>query len=133
LVFICGFPSRSHPGASRLPKEGAGRRVRPLPNPLSLLSVGEIQLYHAECGGRVSVEADDPTDIDAYAVVRCNTCFDTCRERQSALSRGLVEVLVGGDRSTACTVVGFLPLSPRARLTHGPLVSRLQSYFRRQR
>jgi len=109
------------------------RRVRPLPNPLHLVSRNEIALYHADCGGRVTIQADDPQDIDAYAVVRCNSCFETNRERQSAISRALVEILVGGHESTACTVLCFVPLTPRTRLAHGPLASRLQSYFRRQR
>ncbi len=106
------------------------RRFRPLPDPLILLAKRELVLFHSDCGGRVSVDSDDANDFDAYATVRCNLCFETNRERQSSIARALTEVLVEGRRSTACTILTFVPLNPREMLSHNPLASRLGRFFR---
>ncbi len=106
------------------------RRFRPLPDPLILLAKRELVLFHSNCGGRVSVDSDDSSDFDAYATVRCNLCFDTNREKQSSIARALTEVLVEGRRSTACTILTFVPLNPREMLSHSPLASRLGRFFR---
>ena len=101
------------------------RRFRPLPDPLVLLANRELVLFHSGCGGRISVDSDDSEDFEAYATVRCNLCFETNREKQSSVARALTEVLVEDRRSTACTVLTFVPLGSGEKLPNGPLASRL--------
>ena len=107
------------------------RRFRPLPNPLTLLANDELILFHSDCGGRVSVDSDDDSDFEAYATVRCNRCFETNREKQSAIARALTQVLVNEDRSNECTVLTFVPTSSGQFLSQSPFASRLQRYLRR--
>lgn len=105
------------------------RRVRPLPNPLALLADQEIALYHGGCGGHVSFNPDDRNDFEAYATVRCDRCFETYREKQSAIARALTDVLVEGTPSNACTVLRFSAMSSHAMFATSPIATRLQRLF----
>ncbi len=107
-------------------------RVRPLANPFQLLASNEISLFHTDCGGHVSIDGGREDDPESWATIRCNLCFEANREKRMRISSALGQVLVEHRRSDACTVLAFVPLSPRERLTHGPVKSRIQSYFRRR-
>ena len=105
------------------------RRVRPLPNPLTLLADQEIVLYHGGCGGHVSFNPDDRNDFEAYTTVRCDLCFETYREKQSTIARALTDVLVEGTPSDACTVLRFSAMSSREMFATSPIATKLQRLF----
>ena len=106
--------------------------ARPLPHPLALLADRELVLFHGGCGGRISIDPGNSRDPESYATVRCNLCFETCREKHSLIGRALRDVLEGGEASERCTVIRFVPLSSREILVHSPMASRLQRYFQRR-
>ena len=106
-------------------------QARPRPDPLALLPNRELVLFHSGCGGRISIDPSNSRDIESYATVRCNLCFETCREKHSSIGRALRDVLEGGEASARCTVIRFVPLSSREILVHSPMASRLQKYLQR--
>lgn len=106
--------------------------ARPVQRPLALLDQRELVLFHSGCGGRVSIDPSGSRDLEGYATVRCNLCFETHREKHSLISQALREVLQKGEASESCTVLRFVPLSSREILVHSPMASRLQRYLQRR-
>ncbi len=105
-------------------------KERPLRDPIAMITTGELALFHSDCGGHVSIDQEDPRDFDAYTNVRCNLCFETYREKRSSIVRDLTQVVGEGLPSSECTVLSFLPLSPKELLTHSPFAARLQHFLR---